>query len=225
MIRQDYIMRMIEQLVRVLMEAAALKKAKKYTEALLTVDQALQQLSGFDSKFVNSLPDDSLIALLKTGDALDADKCIIVADLLDIEGDIYEVQDQLQESYYRHLKALNLFLAAFLSRTQTSLPHHFAQIEPIVDKLEPYDLPLETKHRLWPYFERVGRYAQAEDLLYELIEVEPGPKEMIEQGISFYQRLLQKSNQELATGNLPRAEIEEGLAELRVLRQGQTHLE
>ena len=225
MIRQDYIMRMIEQLVRVLVEAAALKKAHKYTEALLTIDQALQQLSGFDSKFVNSLPDDSLIALLKTGDALDADKCIIVADLLDIEGDIYEVQGQLEESYYRHLKALNLFLAAFLSRTQTNLPHHFGQIEPIVEKLEPYDLPLETKHSLWQYYEQVGRYAQAEDLLYELIEVEPGSKEMIEQGISFYQRLLQKSNQELATGNLPRAEIEEGLAELKVLRQGQTHLE
>ena len=147
MIRQDYIMRMIEQLVRVLAEAAALKKAKKYAEALLTIDQALQELSGFNSKFVNSLPDDSLITMLKTGDALDADKCIIVADLLDIEGDIYQVQGQLEESYYRHLKALNLFLAAFLSHIQTSLPHHFAQIEPLVEKLEPYDLPLETKHQ------------------------------------------------------------------------------
>jgi hypothetical protein len=215
MIRQDYIMRMIEQLVRVLAEAAALKKANKYAEALLTIDQALQELSGFDSKFVNSLPDDALLTMLKTGDALDADKCIIVADLLDIEGDIYEVQGQLQESYYRHLKALNLFLAAFLSRTQTSLPHHFAQIEPIVEKLESYDLPLETKHRLWLYFEQVGRYAQAEDLLYELIEAEPEPEEMVTQGISFYQRLLQKGNQELITGNLPRTEIEEGLAELR----------
>ena len=225
MIRQDYIMRMIEQLVRVLMEAAALKKAQKYTEALLTVDQALQQLSGFDSKFVNSLPDDSLIALLKTGDALDADKCIIMADLLEMEGDIYEVQGQFEESYYRHLKALNLFLAAFLSHTQTSLPHHFAQIEPIIEKLEPYDLPRETKHKLWPYYEQVGRYAQAEDLLYELIEAEPGSNELVGQGISFYQRLLQRSNQQLITGNLPRAEIEEGLAELMALRQGQTYLE
>ena len=71
----------------------------------------------------------------------------------------------------------------------------------------------------------MGRYAQAEDLLYELLEAAPGSKQMVVQGVSFYQRLLQKSNQELITGNLPRAEIEEGLAELKVLRQSQTHLE
>ena len=219
MIRQDYIMRMIEQLLRVLAEATALKKANKYSEALLALDQALQELTGFDAKFLNSLPDESLILMLKTGDVLDADKCIIIADLLQAEGDIYEAQSQIEESYYRYLKALNLFLAAFLSHIQTNLPHHFTQIEPLVEKLAAYELPGKTKYNLWQYYEQSGRYAQAEDMLYELIEAEADAPEMVAQGISFYQRLLSKSNQELVTGNLPRAEIEEALAELKALKQ------
>ncbi len=219
MIRQDYIMRMIEQLLRVLTEATALKKATKYEEALLALDQALKELSGFEAKFINALPDESLITMLKVGDALDADKCIIIADLLEAEGDILAAQAQFTESYYRHLKALNLFLAAFLSRTQTNLPHHLAQIPVVVEKLAAYELPLATRRRLWPYYEGVGRYAEAEDVLYELFEAEPESKELVSQGIAFYRRLLQKGDQELITGNLPRAEIEEGLAELLALSQ------
>jgi tetratricopeptide (TPR) repeat protein len=218
MIRQDYIMRMIEQLLRVLAEATALKKATQYPEALLALDQALQELTGFDSKFVNALPDESLILMLKSGDTLDADKCIIIADLLEAEGDIYEAQGRLDESYYRYLKALNLFLAAFLSHVQTNLPHHFVQIETIGDKLALYELPRKTKYNLWQYYEQVGRYAQAEDVLYELIEAEADAPEIVAQGISFYQRLLSKSSKELVTGNLPRAEIEEALAELREIK-------
>ncbi len=62
--------------------------------------------------------------------------------------------------------------------------------------------------------EAVGRYADAEDALFEAIDAAPDDSGPIDSGILFYQRLLAKDDAELEAGDLPRDEVKTGLAEL-----------
>ena len=75
-------------------------------------------------------------------------------------------------------------------------------------------LPLSTQARLMQHYERVGAFGKAEDLLFAMLESEPNEPGLLNFGIAFYQRLAGKSDASLNDGNLPRAEVESGLAEL-----------
>jgi hypothetical protein len=75
------------------------------------------------------------------------------------------------------------------------------------------------------YFEYTGRYARAEEMLFDALGTEVGAEvdyaeemeEMLEQGAAFYSRLLGKADQKLEAGNLSRYEIQEGLTKLHQL--------
>ena len=73
----------------------------------------------------------------------------------------------------------------------------------------------EIQKRLILHYEREGAYADAEDMLFELIDA--GHPELIPQGIELYERMLAKPDDELERGKLPRDEVEDGLAQLRAL--------
>ena len=66
--------------------------------------------------------------------------------------------------------------------------------------------------RLFRYLEERALYATAEDALYEWLD--RNDPDAITEGIAFYERLLARSDVELADGNLPRAEVEDGRGEL-----------
>jgi tetratricopeptide (TPR) repeat protein len=217
MIHRDYIMRMIAQFVKVLIKLLRLKESKEYETALATIGQTFHQFFGLSSEFINSAPVGELIALLKVGDILDTDKCVILADLLKEEAEVYEARNNLDESYHRYLKSLNLFLEAFLSGGKTNLSEYFSGIETVADKLGPYEIPANTKAKLWQYYEADGKFSKAEDLLFELVEADRSNEEVRQKGIYFYERLAQKSDGELMAGNLPRDEVHEGLARLHAL--------
>jgi hypothetical protein len=65
------------------------------------------------------------------------------------------------------------------------------------------------------HYERIGAFGKAEDALFALLEVEPNEPKLLDFGISFYHRLETQSDNRLAEGNLPRTELEAGLAELK----------
>jgi len=66
--------------------------------------------------------------------------------------------------------------------------------------------------KVFRYYERMGRYDRAEDVLYEILEVKP---EFSNEGVQFYERLLKRSDEELVKGNLPRDEVLEGMQEMK----------
>lgn len=219
MLRNDYIMRQIEQFINSLARILNFKKSGEYVEAFQVAGETFQQLFGVGSKFFNSLSIRDLIALLKTNNILDKDRAIIIAALLKAEGDVFAVGGLPDESYYRHLKSLNLYLEAFLSDERTLLAEYFSDITSLLDSLESYELPAETKSRLWQYYEKDLCYSKAEDLLYELMEENTNQGPILEVVENFYHRLLQKSDQDLLAGGLPRDEIEEGLTGLHKLKE------
>ena len=215
MINKDYILRMAERVGRYLAIILRLRQANRREEALIYIDELFLQAVGMTSSFINSVTEEMLLHMLSPLGKLDLNKCLWVAALLKAEGEIYEDQGNEKESYYRYLKSLRLFLEAQLHERTLSTSDFSAETEEVLQKLKEYELPDTIKGKLFSYYELTGRYAKAEDTLFELLETEHANRETLQQGIAFYQRLQVKSDSDLTAGNLSRDEVKEGLVELR----------
>ena len=62
------------------------------------------------------------------------------------------------------------------------------------------------------YYEFSGQYSKAEDLIFELIE--NNNKDIIDRSVSFYKKLLHRTDAELESGNLSREEVNDALDEI-----------
>jgi hypothetical protein len=222
MLKQDYILRQIEQLIRVLTDSIGLTRTHDYQGGLKTLDGAFKDFFGWDSNLVNAMPEEYLIGMLKHGGILDGDRAGFMAVLLKAEGDIYEAMEEPAKAYHRQLRALHLFLTIFEHGIRTSLPEELNQTGAVLEKLAAYQLPTETRHRLWRYFTETGQYAKAEDTLFDLLGDPGAEPELLRQGIASYRTLLTKDDEELRRGALTRDEVAETLRELEERAQSRT---
>lgn len=214
MINRDYILRLIEQFSRVLARVLFLRRANQHQEALILIDELFRQTLGLNSDFLLTIPEEMLLALVKRIDLLDVGKCLWIALLFKLEGDTYQDLQRYEESFPRYQRSLRLFLEAVLLEQNPRHSDFFAEIEELLTLLSRYELPASLLTRIMLYYEKTGRYGQAEDALFEALEAPDSSDEIFEQGLAFYARLQGKSDVELRAGNFSSEEIKEGLAEL-----------
>ena len=119
-----------------------------------------------------------------------------------------------EEAAIGRLKALHIFLTVLVEEDAAS-EYAGGAVEPLLDALTSYELPPPVKELLWHHAEQSGDFARAEDWLFALLEEHP---DALEPGIAFYERLIHLADDELARGDLPRAEVAASLAELRARR-------
>src|SRR2546426_750671 len=217
MIRRDYILRMIEEFVRVLARITSLKKERRWEEAQATVDEELKRLVAADVQTVSRLSETELLAKLIEGEPTQAlrDKTLFLVALLKEAGDSAATQDRQEESRACYLKALHLLLDVLARGEVFEFPDFVPNIEGLVAALGDAPLPVRSQAMLMHHYERSGEFAKAEDALFGMIEVEPADLGIIGFGIAFYERLQGHADATLAAGGLPRPEVESGLAELR----------
>jgi hypothetical protein len=96
-----------------------------------------------------------------------------------------------------------------------------ADIKELLLKLEAYELPTFLTPKLMRYYEHLGLYAKAEDILTEHLERHRDDAQVINYGYEFYQRLQSKSTADLQAGNFSHEEIQEGLSHLGAITSGQ----
>jgi hypothetical protein len=225
MVQRDYILRQIEQLgmaYGALVRSAEERKGLQYRVAGEPFDQALRQHFGLDAETVRARPAEDLIGTIRLessafeGPGVVADKLALLAALVREQADLDAAQGDDDEAAIGRLKSVQLFLTALVDEGASS---DFAAraIDPLLELLAAYELPREVKELLWRYAEQTGEYARAEDWLFVLLDNDP---DALDAGIAFYERLGHFSDEELARGNLPRAEVAAGLAELRERRGG-----
>jgi hypothetical protein len=214
MTQRDYILRIAEQVGRALARVLYQKQEEDYQGAHEFIEEQFRQMLGMGGGFVHSAPEETLLAMLTSMGALDTEKCWLLATLLKADGEVYEAQENENDSYYCYLKALNLFLAVLTSDGELHRLDPVPEVEGLLYKLSSYELPNSTKAQLFRYFEQTGSFANAENTLYELLDADPGNKEVIEDGQAFYRRLLRQSDAALAAGSLTRDEVEDGLMKL-----------
>jgi hypothetical protein len=214
MSQSDYILRIAEQVGRALAQILYQQERQDYQGALTFIDEQYKQMLGMGAGFIHTAPEETLLAFLTSVGELDTEKCWLLATLLKAEGEIHQAQENENESYYCFLKALNLYLEVLSSGTSYSHLDQIAEVEGLIYKLADYDLPQHTQEMLFRYFERTGRFSQAEDTLEDLLAASPGNRNIVTQGIAFYSRLQQKSDATLRAGNISRNAVEEGLSRL-----------
>ena len=214
MSQRDYILRIVEEFGRALAQVVYHRQIKDYAAAHNLIDEQCKQALGMGLGFIHSLPEETVLSMLTSFGTLNTEKCWLLATLLKAEGDIYQDQGNAGESYYSYLKALNLFLEILLLDTTISSTEFVPEVEGLLHKLSDYELPVNTKLKLFQYFDQTGRYARAADLLFEMLETGNQDRDILARGIAFYQRLKRKSDAALSAGNFSRVEAEEGLARL-----------
>jgi len=211
MLRKDYLVRMIEEMVDVIGQVFGLKQQNKLIEALWKLDDLYKEQFRLNSRMIGSLSARDIVEIFRTGGKVEADKLQSLARLLQEEGDIYIAQGRQDEGLFRLMKSLHLYLAAELHGADHSLWNLETETAKLLSRLKDYRLPLDTERLLLDYEEAHGRFDQAENVLYRLLDAEAITKQ---QALAFYERLLQYEPERLSKGGLPLHEVREGLAEV-----------
>jgi len=217
MIRRDYILRMIEEFVRMLSRINSLKRHRHWQEASVLAEEEFRRLVGADAVNAASLSDTELLARLINGEPTQTvrEKTLILATLFKEAGDLASSQGRLAEGRLFFLRSLHLLLDTIAREERLDLPDFVPRVDALAAAMQDSPLPLETQARLMQHYERVGEFAKAEDCFFAMLELEPTNSRLLEFGIGFYKRLRCQSDATLLAGNLPRAEVEASLMELR----------
>lgn len=221
MYSRDYLVRMIEQMTQTLGQLFGLKVERKEAQALLTINELWGKWFRLNSRLAGTLSEKDLISMLSVNGNVESVPLQMAAVLLKEEGDFFERQGHDDESYRRRVKSLQLFLAASENGADKEPIDGNAHIDDLLASLRRYQLPESVCERLWRHFEREGQFAKAEDLLFEWIDMhrlsvgDIHSADAVAQGVAFYERLLSNEDDALENGNLPRAEVLEGLRKLQ----------
>ncbi len=210
---QDYIKRMIEQFGEFLLALKESLAGDRIEEAREKLDLAYREALNLDPKTVVNLPDDVLILNTAMSRVGDMDKSVVLGDLLAADGEWHERTGDYDMAQLCYGKALTILIEALLRQPFGTAKDYVDRIDALTAKAEQYDVPFDLRWRLFRYHERVNRYAAAEDDLFDLDALSPDNDTLVDEGVAFYERLLVLKDHELLLGGLPRAEVEEGLAE------------
>ncbi|MDR1399273.1 MAG: DUF6483 family protein [Treponema sp.] len=202
MSQKDYIIRMIDQLAACLWSIVCNKKIGNYEYALEEIEQAYNTLLNSDGNTIKQLN----AAAISKANASNSANITAIASLLFEEADILECINginAISAEYYQK---------AFLLLLTLKTGQYTDTLDQIILKMDAYVVNYETKRLLMFYFEGKGLYGKAEDCLFDLIE--NNYPNIVNEGKALYTRLLEKDDDVLEQGNLPRSEIVESLAQL-----------
>jgi len=216
MLRRDYFIRMIEALGQELRRIESLKEQKRWDEAGGAVDDQVKRMTGKDAATVVKLSETELLALLIEGEATPAvrEKTWALTMLLKQAGDLAAGQDRVAEADVYYFKALHLLLRVLHGEDVYEFPEFVPQVESLTHSIA-QPLPIETEALLMEHYETTGQFDKAENALHVILDAQPDNPDARDFGVDFYNRLKGQSDERLAAGNLPRAEVESGLADLK----------
>lgn len=150
MFREDYVRRMVEQAMTVVTAILGLTRLQRYPEALAEVDRGLQRFVGLNLSLVTALPAGELVAMLRWGERLDIGKAVVLAELLQAEGDIYSAQLLSGEAQARYLKSLELLLEVAFE-AEPNLAAVQPRVAALRQRLDPVVLPPDVMEWLAHY--------------------------------------------------------------------------
>jgi tetratricopeptide (TPR) repeat protein len=149
--------------------------------------------------------------MLTSGSSPDMRRVALAMELLSAEAGLYAEAGQEVEAAARYRRAIAL-AGTLAARSERLLDHELAA--GLVERAG--DLALSASQRLAVarVLEALGRYADAEDALFELIDERPEDARPVEEAIAFCQRLRPLEPEQLADGGLSLEEVNATLSEL-----------
>jgi hypothetical protein len=152
MIQKDYILRMLEQLGKILAKVILNKTAQNHESAITEIETAFINLLGLDPGLLDKLSAQSIAELLGIlkDKPMGCLKCLVAARLLKTKTDVLsEINPNTVNVLSDYLKALNLYLDGLLNLGYSELDAkaYFGDIAAITDKLG-NSIPQETRQKL-----------------------------------------------------------------------------
>ena len=194
-----------------LAQILGLAKGGRGDEALGMFDAAYTPLVGVGSRVVAVLDDGQLIDLLTSGSNPDMRRVAMALELLKAEADLYAESGQAGEAAVRYRRAVAL-AGCLAARSERLLDRDLAA--GLLERAGELELSDAQRLAVARVLEALGRYADAEDALFELIDELPGDPGPVEEAIAFCQRLRPLEPEQLAAGGLSLEEVNATLAEL-----------
>lgn len=210
MLTEDYIIRMISTVLTALIRIAGLKNAGQYQEAQQLINQNLEELFGMRVDLLKRLDDETLIASLSLQDKPEPRRLAAAGRLFQEEGDILTAQADPQAAFWSYLRALNLSLEASTSGLAGE-KDLVTTLNQLLEKLKGYNLPPDTQYALFCHYEEISSYRQADAVLREMEAFPQDRDAILAERAAFYNRLLQKNDQDLQDGGLSRLQVVEAL--------------
>jgi len=207
MIRRDYLLRLVDQAVRLLYALVGMVDLRRYPEALQLLNDGYRQFFGMDSDTIIRLP----LSYLREQLGNDAEGTRIMAGLLEAEGDVLLLMEQETAAVARWERGITLLLEAEQEGWLIILPELPTTIDSLARRLRPYTLSVELTAALFRYYANTTSFSQAENYLWEWLDTGNGD---IEAGKRFYERLRGVEDEILEAGGLTREEVEAGYAGL-----------
>jgi hypothetical protein len=153
MFTEDYLMRIINQALAALMTAVGLRMAGKYSEALQTIQQAIEQLTTLPANLIDQMDDASILSMLTAQGQLDVGRLAILADLYQEQGEILFKLDQPVQGCIALARALRFILEVALSDYANLSTENIGKVEVLIQRLEGGALPVETQLALSDYYQ------------------------------------------------------------------------
>jgi hypothetical protein len=155
MFTEDYLMRIINQAIAVLLYAISLGKAGKNSEALQSIGQSILQLTGLPASLIDQMDDASILSMLTTGGQLDIGRLAVLGDLYQEEGADFFKLGQPVPGTFAYARALRFILEVVLADDSHLSPESMAKVEALVQKLKENPLPIDTQLALSDYYRRL----------------------------------------------------------------------
>ncbi len=219
MIRRDYILQMIEEFIRALTQIRALRQQGRWEEARLALDTECEKLAAAGAGNLARLSETELLARLAQDQPTSVvrQRLFLIIALLQEAGEIADAQGRAEQARESRLKALHLLLEVSADLRAGEHPAFVPGVDALVNSLAEGPLPERTQVLLMRHYESTGQFAKAEDALFSILDATSNDPASVAFGLAFYERILRLTDLALEEGNLPRAEAEEGLRELKRL--------
>lgn len=216
MLTEDYVMRMLNQALAVLLKIAGFKQAGQYKQAQQAIDQEFEELLGLKADLVWRLDDEAMLRALTINDQLDVVRLEIISDLFREQGEITAAQGRVDESRECFRPALMGYLEVRLASESKEINLPLKQkIEGLLQTLGQTNLSDDTVWALFCYADQNSDFNEAERALADLA-ARPGViADLRPEIIAFYERLLALPPDELSHRSLDRVQLEQKLAQVR----------
>jgi hypothetical protein len=224
-IRDDFILRMLDQVGDAIARVLTGRSPGAEQMAEQELASAYQELTGSGRALVARLSSEQLLAILGAPARFNRERGYVLARLLEADAALSETgaeraanggDDEAAASATAsavasaRLKALDLYLEA--TRAGLDEEDLGERIAGLRDALAELQLPQASHWRIFEYVVGEGRYAAAEDLLFEGLGRFGGDRAVAERGRAFYRSLDALPDADLDAGALPRPEVVEGRA-------------
>ncbi len=182
------------------------------------ITDAYSRVFGIPLSLLSLSPVSDIVDLLSTSEGEDAERIHSLAELLKMDGEIYQKEGNVEEAQWRFALALELLTASIEASNQPASRKTLDPFEPLVRFSIQNQTSLELLASFYGLYRQAGNYGLAKDLIIAFVETDGGKSEGVNEGNAFLSELLNRSDEALERGNITRQEIAEALETLEALR-------